>query len=432
MLKKILLCTLLLLSGIAGMLAMASFKTPLSQRTDPVPARLSVSVIQVHPEDAAPVITGYGRVYTVQTVDLSPRVSGLITHINPRLEPGETLSKGELLFLLDEKDYKQPVTELSSEAQRLESRLEQIRAGHAVNQKRYELARRNLDISHGRYNRLKALHEKKVSAKSTLDEAADQLNTAKDNAARLSWMVEEFPFTLKQVRAQLEQVNARLAAAQDDLNHCRMVAPFDCRIKHVDAEKGQYVTKGRPILSLADDSILEVQISLDSRDARKWLRFTSHDPENRYPWFSSLEPVTCQVFWADDDQVPPWQGLLHRVIRYDPDMHTLVLAIRIDARREKGAHRQFPLVEGMFCRALIPGRTVEHVYRLPRSSVTAEPSIRLACNNRLKTIPVETLWVLKEDAFITGALVPGDQVIVDPLIHPVEHTPLTIIPLTKE
>ena len=61
---------------------------------------------------------------------------------------------------------------------------------------------------------------------------------------------------------QINQISQILETAETNLNRCKARAPFDARIKSVSLEKGQYVTPGQHILTLADDAVLEIQVPL--------------------------------------------------------------------------------------------------------------------------------------------------------------------------
>ncbi len=206
-----------------------------------------------------------------------------------------------------------------------------------------------------------------------------------------------------------------------------MKTAFTGRIKSVNIEKGQYVTPGQPVITLADDATLEIRVPLDSRDARQWLRFDGASTENKTAWFAGLEDLPCTIHWTEDKDGHHWQGRLHRVVKFDPKTRTITVAIRVDAKSAlSGDAKKLPLVEGMFCEVRIPGRTLEDVYRLPRKAVSFENTVFISVNDRLKTVSVQVARVDGEFAYISGGFNPGDRVIITRLIDPLENALLEI------
>lgn len=211
-----------------------------------------------------------------------------------------------------------------------------------------------------------------------------------------------------------------------------MRAPFDGRLKAVSIEKGEYVSPGKPALTLADDSILEIQVPIDSRDARQWLRFDQPPASSQTAWFSGLTPVSARIHWTEDKSNHTWEGTLHRVVKFDQKTRTLTLAVRVEAAAARGTGNSLPLVEGMFCSVSIPGKTLYGVFRVPRQAVSFEKTVFIANGNRLKTLPVVVARTQGQETFIAGGIVEGDLVITTRLVDPLENALLTITNLPEE
>jgi RND family efflux transporter MFP subunit len=208
---------------------------------------------------------------------------------------------------------------------------------------------------------------------------------------------------------------------------CKIRAPFIGRIKSVSLEKGQYVTPGQNVVILADDSVLEIQVPLNSRDASKWLYFNGAKTNGKTAWFSGLKKVPCKIQWTEDNNGQTWDGRLHRVVKFDQQTRTLTVAVRVDAETVMKKNPQsLPLVEGMFCSVKIPGRTLHNVFRLPRHAVSFENTVYLANSNRLKTVPIKVARVEGENVYIAGGLNAGDTVITTRLIDPLENALIEI------
>ncbi|MDL1964710.1 MAG: efflux RND transporter periplasmic adaptor subunit [Deltaproteobacteria bacterium] len=382
---SIVVSIIVLIVGVMGMKMLASMKTP------PAVARngerpLRVETMQVKQEDIPVFITGYGEVKTFNVVPIAPEVTGKIVKIHSRLEAGEIIPKGELLFKIDPKDY-----------------LTIRKTGR----KRLKILERSHDLAKNEYERVRILFEKNnVGTLVGVEAAENAMLSASD------------------LTNQIAQI---LETAETNLERCEASAPFNARIKSVSLEKGQYVTPGQNVVTLADDSVLEIQVPLDSRDSRKWLRFREDKTNGKAAWFSSLEQVPCQISWTENNNGQTWDGQLHRVVKFDQQTRTLTVAVRVYAETAvKKNPQSLPLVEGMFCLIKIPGRTLNSVFRLPRQAVSFENTVHLAVDNRLKTVPVKVARMEGENVYVHSGLIAGDMVVTTRLIDPLENALLEI------
>jgi len=390
-LTSIIICILVLLLGVAGMVMLTRLKKPPAE-TEHGERSLRVEAIQIKKEDVPVIISGYGEVKALTVVPIAPEISGRIVDIHPRLKIGEIIPKGEVLFKIDPKDY---LTVLKT------------------NRKRLKILKRSHELAQKEYQRILVLYKKdNVVALSGLEAAEKTMLAAAD------------------LENQIIQV---LETAENNLERCEVRAPFNTRIKSVSLEKGQYVTPGQNVITLSDDSILEIQVPLDSRDARKWLRFNRDEKNGNTTWFSNVEQVPCKISWTENNDGQTWDGRLHRIVKFDQQTRTLIVAVRFDAETAlKKSSQSMPLVEGMFCSVKIPGRTLHNVFRLPRQAVSFENTVHIAVKDRLKTVPVNVVRVDGENAYVAGGINAGDMVVTTRLIDPLENALLEITNRSKK
>ena len=391
LLTSIIICILVLLVGAAGMVMLTRLKKPPAEAENSERS-LRVETIQIKKEDIQVVISGYGEVKALTVVPISPEVSGRIVDIHPRLKIGEIIPKGEVLFKIDPKDY---LTVLKT------------------NGKRLKILKRSHELAKKEYQRILVLFKKdNVVALSGLEAAEKTMLAAAD------------------LENQIIQV---LETAENNLERCEVRAPFNARIKSVSLEKGQYVTPGQNVITLSDDSVIEIQVPLDSRDARRWLRFNRDEKNGNTTWFSNVEQVPCKIRWTENNDGQTWDGRLHRIVKFDQQTRTLIVAVRFDAKTAlKKSSQSMPLVEGMFCSVKIPGRTLYNVFRLPRQAVSFENTVHIAVKDRLKTLPVNVVRVDDENAYVAGGINAGDMVVTTRLIDPLENALLEITNRSKK
>lgn len=386
---RIIICFLVLLAGFVGMKALGSLKKPPAEAVV-TESQLKVEAIRVEKKDYPIFINGYGEVNALNVVSIAPEIAGKITRVHPRLKEGEVIKKGDILFEIDSKDY-----------------VTAVNAGR----KRIEILKRTKELAGREYERIELLFRKnKVGTESGVDRAEQSMLSTDD------------------LFIQVEQA---LTLAEINLERCKVAAQFNGRLSYVALEKGQFVAPGQHVLTLVDDSILEINVPIDSRFASNWLLFEDNGSKKNHT-FSDLVRVPCTIKWTEGDEGTSWTGLLHRIVKFDKKTRTLTAAVRINSEETmEDMTDGFPLVEGMFCSVRIPGKVLTRVIRLPRLSVSYNNTVYMAVDNRLKTAPVNVEYIEGGYAYISDGLRQGDMVVTTRLIDPLENALLKIVETTN-
>jgi multidrug efflux pump subunit AcrA (membrane-fusion protein) len=425
---RIILCCVILLFGVLGFFVLAGLKEPpaeIAQGERPV----KVKVLAVSARTTSVNITGYGEVRALNSVTISAEVAGRVQAIHPRLEVGEVIPAGEQLFQIDTRDYAAVLAQSEAEVGQLTSALSRLGKQFGIDRDRLKTLERSRDLAKAEFDRIGNLLEQHgVGTRSGVDRAEQAYNAALDQSDQMAQAVALYPIRIKEAQSGLAGAKARLQRAQANLERCRVKAPFAGRLTRAAVELGQYVAPGQGLITLADDTVLEIQVPLDSRDVRRWLRFKPVSKSGNAAWFGHPEAVTCQIRWTEDKQGHAWSGMLHRVVTFDQKTRTVTVAIRIDGQGMLSENTGLPLVEGMFCQVDIPGRRLEQAIQIPRVAVSFKGTVYTAQDRRLKTVPVEVARMDNDYAYITGGLSDGDQVIVTRLVDPLENALLEILP----
>ncbi|MDA3894773.1 MAG: HlyD family efflux transporter periplasmic adaptor subunit [Desulfobacteraceae bacterium] len=427
---RIIACAGVLFIGIGGMTLLASMKKPPTE-AKPEELVLKVDALEAGLENVTVVISGYGEVQPLNSVSISPEVAGRVVSIHPRLEPGEVINQGELLFGVDSSNYQAAHDEAAANMAQLKSTIKRLTTRFQTDRDRLKTIKRSRDLARAEFDRSKKLFtEHHVGTRSGVDTMERSYNGAADQADQMEQAVTIYPFQIQEAESALAAARARLALTKINLDRCSVIAPFDGRVKMVAVESGQYVSPGQPVLTLADDSILEILVPLDSRDARKWLTFEDADSSETGAWFSHLKDEQVSIRWTEERDDHSWTGILHRVVAFDPRTRSLTVAIRIPSASAVSGNSSdnsgLPLVEGMFCQVEIPGRILSDVIRVPRWAVSFKDTVYISKDSRLKTVPVTVAHKTGDDIFISEGLAPTDIVITTRLVDPLEHTLLKV------
>jgi multidrug efflux pump subunit AcrA (membrane-fusion protein) len=424
--KRIVICTAILIFGVAAMTLLAALKKPPAEvKTEERPIR--VEAITVARETVPVRITGYGETRALDTVVIAPEVTGKIVATHARLETGEVIPAGDVLFQIDPRDYAANAANARATVKQLENTVFRLEKQYEIDRKRLKTVKRNRDLAASEFQRLKTLFEKDaIGTRSGVDAAEKAANAATDQLDLMNQTIALYPIRIQEAKSGLAAGRARLDIALANLDRCTVRAPFTGRISAVSLERGQFVGPGYGAVTLANDAVLEILVPLDSRDARKWLRFES-TRISEMAWFQDLARTPCSIRWTESPDTHTWEGFLDRVVRFDQKTRTLTVAVKIPATHAASSSRSLPLVEGMFCSVDIPGLPMENVYRLPRWAVSFRNTVYTVQNNRLKTVPVTVVRSQGDQTFVAAGLNPGDRVITTRLVDPLENSLLEIV-----
>ena len=209
----------------------------------PAPVR-AVKLMTVAAAPAASQPEYAGEVRAEVESRLGFRVAGKI--IERAVEPGQHVKKGQLLARLDARDY-----QLAADA---------ARAQTAAAQAQRDLAATDLE-------RFSALRDKGFISSAELDRRATALQSAES--------------ALKQARAQL-------AAQGNQAGYTHLLADADGVVTGVDAEAGQVVAAGAPVVRLARDGARDIAFAV---------------PEGQAQRLAAGQNATVRL-WASDEKLP--------------------------------------------------------------------------------------------------------------------------------
>lgn len=435
------LCILLIFLGtqIAGFLA-SSRKPPAT--TTQVEKPILVDVMTAEKEDTTVLIEGWGELESRNRVDIAAEVSGRIVHIHPDLEKGNVIPAGEILFKIDPIDYRAALDEARAQVQQAKHSIELLKRQQELDRDRLVTLRRSSELAQAQYERVKRLHDEDgVTARSNVEEAERNANAALDQAQQLAQAVELYPIRIAEAERTLASMKARADVAEANLARTMRKAEFDARVEFVDLELQQFVSPGQRILTLADDSTLELSVPLDSRQVRDWMRFKSGETGESSPavaWFGDPAPVEVTIFWTEDAEGHYRTGTLERIESFDQETRTVNVAITLDGAEAGASNGQgLPLVAGMFCRVEIPGKQVAGAVRLPTASVsyknvgsnervvyvarpTEEGGYRLASRD------VRVSHSSDDWTYVAEGLEAGEIVVTSRLVNPLENSRLKL------
>ncbi len=430
-LVRIVLVVVLIAVGLFGYSCIAEMRRPPAE-SDAVETALPVTGIRLRSEDIRVTLNGYGTARARTRVEVSPEVSGRVVEIHPRLEAGEVIATGEVLFRIDPRTYQLRLDQSGAEIERRFAEKDRIGQLQKNDARRLALSRRARDLASSEFERAaKLLENNNVGSISTVELLEKNLTLAEDQVVAIENALALYPIQLKEIEAALKAAKVTRDTAALDLERTCVKAPFDARLENVALEKSQVISPGRVVMTLVDDSLLDIPVPFDSREMSTWFPFYGDDasPDGQRAdgaagnWFALKPTCVPSVSWTENPDTFSWMGTLARIERFDAKTSTTFVVVAV---ANVGEGRNSRLVEGMFCEVNIPGRIARQVFRVPSGAVSHEHTVFLSIGGRLSTFPVEIVYRGSDEVFIRGDIAEESILITTRIASPVEKTLLDV------
>ncbi|QYK03355.1 efflux RND transporter periplasmic adaptor subunit [Shewanella psychrotolerans] len=347
---------LIVFGALAGLL-MSTREAP-EQKEDEIPVPI-VDVTSVTQETVSLNLPSYGVVMPKNKTQLVTEVQGRMFAISDKFVAGGIVKRGDKLAEIEPSDY--------------QADLMQAQATLA-------------------------------QAKALLDEEIARGEVAKNDwdgydsgpAPELGLRVPQ----LKKEQANVKFAEAALARAQRNLERTIIRAPFDGIIKARNVDLGQYVTLGTNLGELYDTRIAEIRLPLAN---------------NELAYLESIDNPDTEVTLSAElaDRTVTWVGKIVRsegVIDAENRMVYLVAEIKDPYLREQKQPGQLPLKYGSFVNAVIKGRTVEGIVKLPRHIVRGNQVAVVRNDNTLEMRDVNVVRTDIDNVYIKDSLADGERV----------------------
>ena len=390
------LIVVLLAAGSAMALWLVKSKEAPPHR-DSAPPPPVVEVLQLEPETITERYTGYGSAEALQRATLSAEVSGVVVDVptpagDRQLRAGDSVSRGQPLVKLDDRQYQQEFAAAQALADADTAALRQLDTEAENIAGLIRIAERELRLASDERDRLANLFE-------TNDAHVREFDAAKaafEQARRVLQQYQNQEALIPDRRAQLEASRqSRLAAAELsrlDLERCTIRAPFAGTIDELFVEVGDRVGPGTPVLTLIAADQVEVAVQLpiavcDRVEIGSTCTLTSESMADRR-----------------------WTGMVARVgASANTQTRTLPLFVLVD-----NTAQSTPLRPGTFVTATLTGPTHTGALAIPRNLIR-EGEVLIARHNQALARKVEVERVLGDRALIATGLAAGDVVITAPL-----------------
>jgi len=223
-------------------------------------------------------------VIEAREVDVNAKIPGRVVEI-PVAE-GDEVKPGQVVARLDEKDLKAKEKQILAQVEAAEAQLQKavtarrvteqtVKAGLERARAALERATAEADLAAKTLARIEMLFEQGAVPRQQLDEAKARAGAAEAarneaGAAVAEAEAAQLKITLagdevEAARAQYEQAKAALEEVRNNLAELKIKAPAAGTVTAVNAEEGELVSTGLPVITLTDyeDNWVEIQVNQD-------------------------------------------------------------------------------------------------------------------------------------------------------------------------
>ncbi len=370
---------------LAGGFALAGWFITTAPETPKAAATREVTLVDVvvaEQTTATVDVEGMGNVVAARVVQLKSEVVGRVVWVNPNLVQGGRVEKGELLFRIDDRDYKLAVDQQTSALQRARFELAQERG-------RVRVAEREWKV---------------------MGDSAPSTPEGKALALRLP--------QLKSAQAALASAESGLELAKLNVERTRVRASFAAFVQSEQIEIGQLVDRQTVLATLVGTDEFWVQASIPVADLR-WIVQADAEGEGG-------STATIRQRLAGGDPLTVEGQLVRLAGDLDPRGRMARVIISVKNPMDVGDGKA-PLLLGAYVEADIHGLTLESIIALPRRAVRADDRVWIMQpDGTLGFRRARVVHRGRDQVFIDGGVLPGDQVVVSRISSPVRGMPLRV------
>ncbi len=324
-------------------------------------------------------VYGAGTVRPVAEIDVAAEINGKVVWVDPAFQSGGRVRKGQVLFRIDDADYR--------------NRVQQARANVAAQHVALLRANEEAQIARAEYAQYRR----------------GQTDIAGANPLAL-WEPQ-----LEAARAAVVRDSAVLAAAELALARTKVRAPFRGVVQAESIDMGQFVVAGQSVGRIYATDAVEVVVPLSDANAvlipGLW-DLEAGDGNRR---------VGARIIAEYGDRSYTWEGYVDRAeASLDEQTRTINVIVRVPNPFTSGTRFEAasadpgpPLLVGKFAEVRIEGIIPDQYFILRRSALRPGNEVWAVRDDSLLTIvPVRVLQRSDDKVFVTGTLKTGQAVVI--------------------
>ena len=353
---------------------------PRAERITPKVSAPLVEVIKPEIISHQTTVSVMGNVIAAQSVNLTPRISGMVQWVSPNFIEGGILKTGEPLVELDPTDYKIAIVQSQNDLAKAQFNLKLEQGQQVIVRREYQL----------------------LGAELSGQEQELVLRKPHLNAAK----------------AALASAESALKLARLNLERTRPVAPFNAIITTRNANVGAWMSAfstGTPLAKLVGIDSFWINASIPV-DKLSWIKIPGINSQT-----GSMAKITYEAAWGKGVYRTGTVKRLQAELEPEGRMAKLIIQVD-DPLCQKIENKQLPpLMLGTYLRVEIDGITLDDVIKLPETTLRDAQQLWLMTDKQtLDVRTVKPLWSEQGFVYLDKAQLPDNaQIIISDLSTPV-------------
>ncbi|SCZ58398.1 efflux RND transporter periplasmic adaptor subunit [Thiohalomonas denitrificans] len=385
-----------------------------------IPPQVPVlSVIEVQPLEFRLEARGYGTARPAETWQAIANVAGRVVERRDDLESGTLLPKGTLLLALDPSRYELAIAEAEAELGRLAAEKTHLKTEEDNTRRLLELERDRLILSEQELSRIERMAESGSVSRSVRDEQQRATLAQRQAVASLKNQMALIPSRRKQLQAEMERAETRVAQARRDLEDTRFEAPYDLRLGDVQVEMHQHVAVGQQLFEADSITAAEVEAHIPYAMLRRLMGSVTRSSTISEDSLDlggrlDLSDIRAEVELVGAEGIG-WPARVTRVASgLDPGTRTARVVVTVDEPyRNARPPDHPPLQRNTYVGVRLSTENPEPLLVIPAAAVHHGEVYRVDDQDRLERSPVKVAYEQNDLAVIRSGLTAGDRVIVD-------------------
>jgi len=229
----------------------------------------TVDTVTAQAGNFQPSMVVYGEVQASKTVDLRSLVAGKIIEVNPKLQVGSRIEKGEMLFQIDKFDYETALGGAKSTLVETKARISENQANIAIEEARIKSLKQQLALAESDLERISALQKRGSATPRSVEERQLIVSQRAQSLEQSQLSLVAQRSRIEQLRAVLVRAERSIQQAERDLTDTALLAPMSGVIIENNASEGRLISANDMVVSMYRDDKLEVRFTLtDQRFGR--------------------------------------------------------------------------------------------------------------------------------------------------------------------
>jgi RND family efflux transporter MFP subunit len=433
LLRKAVVLPLIVVVALALVIYKVKSKAPVGHDVLQYPTK-AVEVVRLKQLPFRARAIAYGNVEPSVLLKAKAEVAGKISYLHPGLEKGGSLSKGTLVMRIEPTAYEFSLDQKEAALAGNQSSLTQLEAEEASTRSALRLVKKNLQVGEKELNRLLAIWDKKLIARSVVDAEEQKVLQLQQQIEDLQGKLASYESRKASSKAQIKQSESQLAQSEDTLGRTEIRLPFDARVGQVFVEEGEFTSVGGVLFEALGTHSVEINAQIPTRQLGPLLiasgteSINMRQPEELQSRLSQMQLKAYVSLVGYDGYVPRWEGNLLRIGEaIDPARDTIGLVVAVDKPYDGVIPgKRPPLLKGMYTMVELYS-PAQKMLVIPRKAIHQGRVYLANSENRLEIRQVTVLHKQGDLVLIEAGLNEGERVIVTDVIPVMEGLPVAPI-----